>query len=92
MNQMFYGVKMYCNYYQAGVLKEKTWFVVALFRNEDHIAFERTLEGNSDILEFFVPTDQERSFLAIMQTLKAQGYVFWFEQKPNRMQEQLAAS
>lgn len=76
--------KQYCFYYQAVVDRKKTWFVVANFRNEDHIAFERAIEGQTNVFEFFVPREQEVYFLDLMQKLMAQGYVLWFEKKSNR--------
>jgi|WetSurMetagenome_2_1015567.scaffolds.fasta_scaffold1198522_2 hypothetical protein len=77
-------MKQCCSYYQAKVDKEKTWFVVGTFRNEDHVAFERAIEGQTEILEFFVPQDQEDYFLILIQRLKEMGYILWFEKKDNR--------
>ena len=76
--------KEYCLYYQAQVNIEKTWFVVGIFRNEDHIAFERTLDNDHSILEFFVPPDQESDFLKIIKALKNRGYLFSCEKLDNR--------
>jgi len=79
--------KQYCSYYQARVLKEKTWFVVGMFRNEDHVAFERTMDGRPEILEFFVPESQETEFLWLMQALQKRGYVLGLEKLKNRFAE-----
>ena len=76
--------KQYCAYYQALVDRQKTWFVVGVMRNEDHVAFERTLERQSEILEFFVPHDQEQAFLTLMEMLKKSGCVFSLKKQPNR--------
>ncbi len=77
--------KEYCSYYQARVRVEKTWFIVGVFRNEDHIAFERTLDGDHSILEFFVPVDQEQNFLQIIQSLQKRGYIYSCERLENRL-------
>ena len=74
----------YSLYYQVRVDRQKTWFVVGVMRNEDHLAFERTLEGQREILEFFVPRDQEQNFLILMEMLKKRGCVFEWNKQPNR--------
>ncbi len=76
---------MYSQYYQAKVIKKKTWFVSGVFRNENNIAFARALEGYKDVFEFFVPQDQEEYFLYVINYLKNTGYVLSFEKKPNRL-------
>lgn len=80
--------KEYCQYYHVGVCKEKTWFIVGCFRNEDHVVFERTLASNHEILEFFVPDGQEAFFLDMMGYMQRKGLVYWIEKKPNRMQQE----
>jgi len=75
-----------CSYYQAHVLVEKTWFIVGVFRNEDHIAFERTSDDRHDILEFFVPKDQEADFLTLIGMLQKRGYILSLEKLPNRLE------
>jgi len=79
--------KEYCSYYQAGLVVEKTWFVVGALRNEDHLAFERALENQTDILEFFVPVSQEACFVDLMQHFQSKGYITWLEKKTNRYAE-----
>lgn len=76
---------MYCQYYQALVNVPKTWFIGGIFRSQDYVAFERTLEGTNDIIEFFVPASQEESFLSLMEYLVKHGYVYKFEKMPNRL-------
>jgi hypothetical protein len=74
-----------CLYYHATVDRTRTWFVVGIFRNEDHVAFERTLEEDHTVVEFFVPPQQETEFLAILGRLQRLGYVFDYKKLPNRM-------
>ena len=42
---------MYCKYYQAISVKEKTWFVFGVLRNEENVAFSRTLDKQQNLLE-----------------------------------------
>ena len=76
---------MHCEYYQAKVLREKTWFLSAAIRNEDNVALARALEGAKDVFEFFVPADQEERFLRLMNELKEMGIVLSFEKMENRL-------
>lgn len=76
---------MYCLYFQAKVNIPYTWFIGGVFRNEDNLVFERTLEGSPDTLEFFVPEGLEEEFLHIMDFLISERYVFSYEKMPNRM-------
>ena len=78
---------MYCEYYQARLLREKTWFLSACLRNEDNLVFARALEGQTDTFEFFVPKDQEPRFLEVIGILKSKGIVLDIEKKPNRLIE-----
>ncbi|MFH1832014.1 MAG: hypothetical protein ABH827_04425, partial [bacterium] len=80
---------MYCQYYQAHILKSKAWFISGIFRNEENIAFLRALNNDSNIFEFFVPTESEPDFLKYMSYLLKHGYIFSLEKLPNRIQQQL---
>jgi hypothetical protein len=81
--------KQYCSYYQAQLERTKTWFVVGSLRNEDHIAFERAVDGQVGLFEFLVPQDQEQAFLHLMQYFLNHGHVLWLEKKPNRFAQNL---
>jgi len=82
----------YCKYYQAKVLKEKTWFLSACLRNEANLVFARAIPGQTDTFEFFVPEDQEVLFLEIMKTLEKKGIIRDLEEKPNRLECPKASS
>lgn len=77
---------MYCEYYQAHVEAKYTWFIGGVFRNQDYVTFDRTLDGTNDIIEYFVPASQEENFLHLMNYMVRAGYVFKFEKMPNRLQ------
>jgi hypothetical protein len=77
---------MYCQYYQAIVNIPCTHFITGILRSQEHLVFERALDGkNSSIIEFFVPEDSEEKFISIMQDFIKLGYVFSFEKKENRL-------
>jgi hypothetical protein len=76
---------MHCQYYQATTNKPKTLFVVGMLRNEENIAFTRTLDAKQSILEFFVPKDTEDHFLRIMDYFIRKKYVLKLEKMPNRL-------
>lgn len=76
---------MFCQYYQATVNVPYTWFVTGVFRSEDNVVFERTMDNDSSILEFFVPDDYEDNFLKVIQYLHRNGYIINFEKKENRL-------
>ena len=80
---------MYCHYYQAKLLRKKTWFVMGSFRSEENLAFARALKAEEDIFEFFVPQDNHEHFLDFMGYLQKNGYVLSFKKKENRIKKQL---
>ncbi|MBD3273182.1 hypothetical protein GF385_02410 [Candidatus Dependentiae bacterium] len=76
---------MYCKYYKAKSLKSKTWFVFGAIRNEENVAFGRTLDKKESILEFFVAPDYEQHFIKIMKYLKNKGYILELKKEINRL-------
>ena len=76
---------MYCEYYQAKVVKDKIWFIAGCLRNEDHLVFERALARHNNVLEYFVTKDREEEFLDYMKHFQKLGYVLALEKMPNRM-------
>lgn len=68
-----------CFYYQATIDRSKTWFVVGVLRNEDHIAFDRSMNPKLGIFEFFVPADQEVRFLQIINYFIAEKLISDFK-------------
>lgn len=75
----------YCSYYQAQVTQEYCWFLVALLRSFEHVAFDRTLDPSTSTFEFFVPVDTEPYFLSIMDYLQKKKIVNQLEKLPNRL-------
>jgi len=78
----------YCSYYQACIDRNKTWFFVGCLKSYEHIAFDRTLDAQEGIFEFFVPHDMEPYFVAIMDYFQGQKIVSNVKKLPNRLIEQ----
>ena len=75
----------YCSYYQATIKRKECWFFVAILHSYDHLCFDRTLDIEQSIFEFFVPTSNEQNFLAVMQEFEAIGIVSNFKKLSNRL-------
>ncbi len=76
---------MYCSYYQARVTEKESWFLVALLRSFEHLAFDRTYDKSTATFEFFVPHDNERIFLELLEYLKKQGVILSVTALSNRL-------
>lgn len=74
-----------CSYYQAHVLKSKTWFFVAILRSFEHCCFDRTFDKQEGIFEFFIPQHLEPAFLTIMEYFQKQEIVTRLQKLPNRL-------
>jgi hypothetical protein len=78
---------MYSLYYQARIDKTRTWQLVATLRSFEHVAFDRTIDKEGSLLEFFVTPGNQELFLAIMHVFEQNGLVCNLVQLPNRFQE-----
>jgi hypothetical protein len=74
----------YCIYYQAHIPREYCWFLTATLRSYEHVAFDRTLDKEHSIFEFFVPEPQEPLFIQIMSRFEKEGVVQDLKKLPNR--------
>lgn len=72
-------------YYQAHILREQTWFFTAVLRSLEHMAFDRTIDKEQSLLEFFVPQAMEAQFLAFMADMQGRGLVLSLHELPNRL-------
>jgi len=75
----------YSAYYQAHVLREKTWFFTAVLRSYEHMVFDRTLDKQSGLFEFFVPQAMEPAFLTLMAYFEGEGIVSGLRKTANRL-------
>lgn len=78
---------MLCSYYQAHVDEKNCWFLVAIMRSFEHLAFDRTLDKENSIFEFFVPSELENVFLEVMNYFEEQKIVHSMEKLPNRLSD-----
>ncbi|MFH1644269.1 MAG: hypothetical protein ABIA74_03775 [bacterium] len=79
---------MYSKYYQSHVKKSKTWFIIGSLKNEENLAFVRTLDKKQGILEYFVPESHEQKFLNLMNYFIQKNLIFNLEEKKNRLKIQ----
>ena len=75
----------YCLYYQAHVEPARCWYLTAILRSHEHVAFDRTIDVEHSIFEFFVPADSEHMFLQIMSFFQDKGIVHNLQKQPNRL-------
>lgn len=75
----------YCFYYTAYVTPAHCWFLAATLRSHEHLAFDRTLDVEKSIFEFFVPQINESYFLELMDYYQKAGIVKNLQKLPNRL-------
>jgi len=78
---------MYCVYYQAHIKRDGCGFLVSLLRSFEHLAFDRTIDKQTSLFEFFVPEDQEKHFLELAVFLQQQGIILTLEKMENRLKD-----
>jgi hypothetical protein len=71
-------------YYQARVNRRFSWFVVAVLKSYEHVAFDRTIDVDQSIFEFFVPVDTHHMFVYVIERLEKEGLVTDRVCLPNR--------
>jgi len=78
----------YCLYFQAHIEPKNCWFLIAVLKAEEHVAFVRTCDTNASIVEFFVPESMQDHFLHTIDRLKTKGIVDSVVQMPNRIKNE----
>lgn len=73
------------SYYQAKIDPPRAWFLVGILRSFEHLAFDRTLNKEESLFEFFVPQDTEKYFCDLMQHFVREGIVIGLQKKENRL-------
>ena len=77
----------HCHYYQAYVVPAQCWYLAAILRSHEHMAFDRTIDVQNSIFEFFVPELTNTSFVDLMGYFERQGIIKDFKKLPNRLAE-----
>ncbi len=75
------------SYYQAQVDPAHAWFFVGVLRSFEHMAFDRTLDVQTSLFEFFVPQDTEKHFLDLMSYFQQERIISNLKNLPNRLAE-----
>ena len=76
---------MYCKYYTAHLEKTDVWKVTGALKSFEHLSFDRTMDKENSIFEFFVPAGNEKIFEEIMNYYVAMGIVTDFQERENRL-------
>jgi hypothetical protein len=77
----------YSEYYQARVEPSRCWYVTAILRSHEHMCFDRSLDPQNSIFEFFVPASMESLFVVVMNHFIQKGLVHSLQKMPNRLHE-----
>lgn len=75
----------YCSYYQAHIKQSECWFFCGVIRSFEHLCFDRTLDVQQSLFEFFVLEEQEDYFAQVMDYFIKQGIVSNLQKLPNRL-------
>ena len=67
---------MYSLYFQAQVNKKETWFLAATLRSFEHLAFDRTVDKQAGIFEFFCNAASRRAICAAYELLFRARYYY----------------
>ncbi len=74
----------YCLYFQAHVKKEKVWFLTSVLRSCEHLVFDRTIDLEKSVFEFFVPENSCDEFLSLMNFFEEKKIISNLCKLPNR--------
>lgn len=74
-----------CTYYQAHIKKECVLYVVSILKSFEHLCYDRSIDKSRSMFEFFVPSANERAFLALMNRFEREGIVADVRALPNRL-------
>ena len=75
----------HCLYYQARVKREYCWFLVGILKSFEHMAFDRTIDKEKSIFEFFVPPLMKDYFEELMDFFSKEGVISDLQALPNRL-------
>jgi len=73
-------------------VKTGIWFLTGSLRSAEGYVLERTLEGTSDVVEFFVTPSYVEEFESLMTMFRNRKIIVWFGKMPNRIECEMALS
>jgi len=74
------------------LVKNSIWFFTGSLRSAEGYVLERTLEGTTDLLEFFVTPSYVEEFEILMEMFRVKKVVVWFEKMPNQIELEMRLS
>ena len=77
----------YSSYFQSSVKKELCWLLSSTLKFNEHIAFDRSVDGRSDLFEYFVAPDYEDYFIEMMRELESIGAISNLKKMKNRFEK-----
>lgn len=75
----------YSSYYQAYIEKASCWYVVAILKSYEHLAFDRTLDTPTNLFEFYVAPAREKEFTDLMHYFEKNHLIRDLKKLPNRL-------
>lgn len=88
-NLTIHKPKDYCPYYVANVDRHMSYYFVAIMKSFDNMVFDRTIDVETSLFEFFVAPAFEQQFLDLMAYFATQGLVTNLQKRENRLQDPL---
>lgn len=76
---------MFCLYYTAKVDKPNVWQLTGVLKSFEHLSFDRTIDKENSIFEFFVPEGNKNIFEEVLNHFVQKGIVSDFQLKENRL-------
>lgn len=77
--------EQWCAYYQAWVKPSECWFLTSILRSYEHLAFDRTIDVENSIFEFFVPEQLVPFFETVMDQFAQRGTIKDLKRIENRI-------
>jgi len=72
------------HYYLMQTTSKNVIYITALLKSCDNVAFHRTVEGTSNVIEYFVAPERQNAFEDLLEWLTQCKLEFTIEKKINR--------
>ena len=72
-------------YYTANIDRHQSYYFVAIIKAFDNMVFDRTIDVEQSLFEFFVAPAYEQLFLDVMARFAKEGLVANLQQSENRL-------
>lgn len=78
-------MNQYCSYFLAQIEKREIVKLISVLKSFDHLCFDRCVDKEQNIFEFFVPASMEKLFTSLMELYQQKGVVKMLRQEKNRL-------